>query len=899
MKLYLTLLWAETREHPGRLIPGLLAVCVSVALIIWMMGSYDALVGEFDDEADAYLGHYACSLVPAGEDAAGHVPAALARAVAADPSVEEVNRCAQTKLPIGRNERGKSFDDALRERMGIPSQSPVLVGTDASDCPYELEEGSWPDMAAEQGRAGVLGSASAAFFKVGVGDVLVIRSGEKVTEVTIVGIVHQLEAFPDISSSLRQGRGPALASLFVPVKLYERITQKPFGTDLLNIRLKEGADAAAFRKRWEGAAASAGAAFADTDVIRRRLEDNRSMRRMKDSAASAAGMVLFACVFIMFTTLSMGVIERTRSLALLRALGLAKRQVAWLVAGESLLLAIPSFVIGCAAGVGLLVLTRPPGLSGELPMPSAMTLLIAFGCSAGGALLAALVPAWRATRLLPVEATMEAGSAGRGSSPRASWLAGLAGLLCWCVQPAVLLLPGLEPSTRQTLFVWLGYPGLLAGVILLAPAVVMLVEKACRLPMAWLMRVNAQFLKDQLTVHMTRTAGTTIALTVGLGLYMAVQIWGYSMVVPFKPDSTMPDTLVSFLHTGFEGEGLQEVMAQPPLNGEGMCPIAVEEPDIDPRQLASPAFHSVEQKSVVVAGIPVGRMMEGDHASLRPVFVQGGKDAALRQIREGRSLLIPDTFARATGLGPGDSLGLVAPSTNEVQEWKVAAVVALPGWHWLTKTSGMRVRRGHFIAALAIADEGQLRKAFGDAPVRFFWGDAGGGQSSREWQASLQAWLDRQRHDPLARPLVKVTGNGDLARRVHGMADRTISAMSKLPLIALIIASLALMNTVLASVNARRREFELMHAVGVTRGSLFRLVLGESLMIGLSAVALSFLFGVTAAWGSIEVLRYGYVFGGVTPPLSIPWTHLMLGAGITLGLCLLPLLLVRFGRKMA
>lgn len=871
---------------------------VSVALIIWMMGSYDALVGEFDDEADAYMGTYSLCVVPAPDNDSHILDAGLIAALKADPSVDGLDRAMQVRLPIGKNEKGKSFDDFLRERMGIPSQSPILVGTDASECPYELEQGQWPDMANTDEAVGVLGSASAEFFKVKTGDTLVVRSGAKVMDIRIAGIVHQHEAHPDISSKLGQGLGPALASLFIPASLMEKVTEKTFSPDLLNIRLKEGAGADEFRERWSSNPAFSGAAFADTDIVQKRLEDNRSVRRMKDSAKSAAGMVLFACVFIIFTTLSMGVTERTRDLALLRALGLSKRQVAALVVGESFVLSIPAFLLGCLAGLLLLMLTKPAGISGQLAMPSAMTVLIAFGCSAGGALLASLVPAWRATRLLPLEATMDQWSsplAGRRKNP---WLMGMSAILCWCVQPLVLIVPGLEPGLRKNLFTLLGYPALVAGVILLAPVIIYLVEGLFYRPLAKAMRVNPVFLKSQLTVNMVRTAGTTIALTVGLGLYMAVQVWGYSMVVPFVPNRTMPDTLISFLHTEFEGEKLAEVMRQPPLDSGGLYPIMVEEPDIARAQLESPAFHSIEQKSVVIAGIPLESMMEGSHASLNPVFVKGGREEALKLMKEGRALLIPDTFAQATGLEPGDTLQLVPPSgTGPIQEWKVAGVVSLPGWHWLTKTSGMRVRRGHFIAALTIADEGQVRLAFGDAGIRFFWGTASKPFRAKEAQDSLQHYLSAQQQDNVLKPLVKVTKTADLGRRVRGMADRTIDAMSNLPLIALLIASLALMNTVLASVNARRQEFSLMHAVGVTKGMLFRLVLSESLLIGMTAVVLSFLFGIVSAWGSIEVLKYGYVFGGVTPPLTIPWMHLLYGTAIALGLCLLPVLFVRLKKS--
>jgi hypothetical protein len=52
-------------------------------------------------------------------------------------------------------------------------------------------------------------------------------------------------------------------------------------------------------------------------------------------------------------------------------------------------------------------------------------------------------------------------------------------------------------------------------------------------------------LRSQLGSNLWRTLGTTAALTVGLGLFVAMQIWGYSMLEPFKPGID-PDMLVAF-----------------------------------------------------------------------------------------------------------------------------------------------------------------------------------------------------------------------------------------------------------------------------------------------------------------------------------------------------------------
>jgi putative ABC transport system permease protein len=109
--------------------------------------------------------------------------------------------------------------------------------------------------------------------------------------------------------------------------------------------------------------------------------------------------------------------------------------------------------------------------------------------------------------------------------------------------------------------------------------------------------------------------------------------------------------------------------------------------------------------------------------------------------------------------------------------------------------------------------------------------------------------------------------------------------MSRLPIIALIIAGLAVMNTIMASVRTRRHAIGVMRAVGVTRSQVVRLIWAEGILLGLAAVILSFCLALLVSWGALEIQRYGYLFGAIVPEISIPWTHLAVGTALSLILC--------------
>ncbi|OWK35813.1 ABC transporter [Fimbriiglobus ruber] len=78
-----------------------------------------------------------------------------------------------------------------------------------------------------------------------------------------------------------------------------------------------------------------------------------------------------------------------------------------------------------------------------------------------------------------------------------------------------------------------------------------------------------------------------------------------------------------------------------------------------------------------------------------------------------------------------------------------------------------------------------------------------------------------------------------------------------------------------------------LRALGVTRFGLFRLIIAESLLIGVVVCVLSLGFGTMAGYCGTGVTRYINIRGGMVTPLVIPWAKLMVGFGLALGLCLM------------
>ncbi len=114
-----------------------------------------------------------------------------------------------------------------------------------------------------------------------------------------------------------------------------------------------------------------------------------------------SGLAIVIAVLGIVNTLALSIVERTREIGLLRAVGLARRQVRWMVTAESIVIAVFGALLGIGVGVGLGVAAtealKGMGLN-TLALP-----WTAMGLFLGGAvvigLVAAVLPAIRASRV--------------------------------------------------------------------------------------------------------------------------------------------------------------------------------------------------------------------------------------------------------------------------------------------------------------------------------------------------------------------------------------------------------------------------------------------------------------------------------------------------------------------
>ena len=294
-----------------------------------------------------------------------------------------------------------SIDERIvRQILAMPevkSASPFVLGFISSpELPMFIISGLDPNSPAmdhykvvegrrvERPNEMVLGKIAAETYKLGIGDTIALYNNRY----KIVGISETGISYEDGGGMLAlretqrlMGRPRAVTFIFVDV---HRPAQARAVLDAINRRFPE-------------ARASLSSEFAQSS------NDIQNMEAMTNTIRLLA-MVVGGIVVA--NTMILSIYERTREIGTLRAVGWSRRRILSQILQESLYLCLFAGVIGAVLGVGLLsLLTLIPGVGGFLSTSwSAPIFISALGVAILLGLVGGIYPAWRASKLQPVEA---------------------------------------------------------------------------------------------------------------------------------------------------------------------------------------------------------------------------------------------------------------------------------------------------------------------------------------------------------------------------------------------------------------------------------------------------------------------------------------------------------------
>ncbi len=259
----------------------------------------------------------------------------------------------------------------------------MVYGVDAREgylAHYRISEGRTIMRSGEL----ILGRMASNSLEKGLGDTLRL-SGQSFE---IVGIFETGVAYEDTGA-------------VVPLREAQRMFGKPRQVSFLGISLHDPARAAELAPIFE--ARHPDLMVARTADLASRMQDFATM-----DAVFGALIVLMLLVggIVMMNVMLMSVFERTHEIGVLRAVGWRSRRVLSLIISEALALSLFSAILGILIGIGLNALFALVPVYGEMLTAIytirdlGMVLLMALALG----LIGAVLPAWRAVRLRPIEA---------------------------------------------------------------------------------------------------------------------------------------------------------------------------------------------------------------------------------------------------------------------------------------------------------------------------------------------------------------------------------------------------------------------------------------------------------------------------------------------------------------
>ncbi|MBR5627013.1 MAG: FtsX-like permease family protein, partial [Thermoguttaceae bacterium] len=452
---------------------------------------------------------------------------------------------------------------AYRAVMGLPmGMGSMITGTTAQYPPYELKEGKWLRQDKNVPEA-VLTKQSAKQLNARPGDNLLIITGTA---------EYQLEIVGQVDDPLTQG-------LYVSMPFAKKIAGTPPGINSLNLKLRISAEE--FREQWEGKVReiSPNIQFiTEKEIATQKQEETKQEKNLfLYQAISGTMLAVLASVFIIFTTLNISVREQKRQIAFYRTIGLTRWQVSLSILTESLILAIPGWFGGIITGLFILNISTGTMMTLNYRMTVFSFISVVFG-----AILAALYPMFRSDLVKPLDAVNDStDSPVTFQNPNRRRI-----LLGTCELLGILFLSSdvyfvhtlpMDMKKKALLHSSIGIFMLALGVLFLIPILIRLTELVFVPLFARIFRFTPNLLRTELSGNIRRTTAVTAVLSIGGGLFVSMQIWGYSMLGPFLPGHGMPERFVAFLPIGLKSEYIDELKNLPGVKANEFLPIALEQ----------------------------------------------------------------------------------------------------------------------------------------------------------------------------------------------------------------------------------------------------------------------------------------------------------------------------------
>jgi putative ABC transport system permease protein len=552
---------------------------------------------------------------------------------------------------------------------------------------------------------------------------------------------------------------------------------------------------------------------------------NQSLSFFSTALLVFAFISLFVGGFTIFNTFSITVGQRTRELALLRIVGASRRQVFRSVLAEAVIVGTLASLAGLGLGVlaadGLEALLKGFGIT--LPSGSLVfegrTVIVALLVGIGVTVVSAISPARRAVRVPPVAALADYHAEQQESSRRRI----VVGSLFELIGIAVLVIGLSKPAIQ---LVGLGAFAVFIGIGMLAPTVARPMASVIGRPLGRLFGISGKLGRENSMRSPRRTAQTASALLVGIALVSTIAVFGASVsksVTASVDDAINADYIITSSAVGGAG-GFSGAVATAAGKVPGVTAVST---------VYEGAFDFAHSLSNLTA------VSTDDLPRTVILHMMSGHGASALAADE---LLIDTTTATSKHL----SVGSVVPVT-------------------FAQTGSSRIRIGGIfrpnalLGSYVVGDRYFLAHFDNPLPVAVLLATGSASAATvRGISAGLRAF-----------PGLKVQTRAAFQKSQQAQVNQLLGLVYALLALAVIIALIGIVNTLMLSVFERTHEIGLLRAVGMKRRQVRVMIRSESVILAVFGAIIGIIVGTALGAAFAASLKQQGITDVVVPGSSL------------------------------
>ncbi len=374
--------------------------------------------------------------------------------------------------------------------------------------------------------------------------------------------------------------------------------------------------------------------------------------------------------------------------------------------------------------------------------------------------------------------------------------------------------------------------------------------------------------------------GMLIAFACGFGAFVAVEVWGSSLMSAFVPSKEWPDAIVSILPGGVSAFDIEKVQS----GVKGVRKIH----ELAPLQVNLEPLEELPQRG---SGMKQYRnaLLLGSDWLPEFRFVAGTREEAEKAIREGDNCIITEMMARARKLKLGDDLKLDCGRGLKMA-LKIVGLVDL-NWHMVTSRGLVRgLNRmpvntdGPVFVSFDTVEACDARPAM-MVKMTHLWLDYepeflkeyGAFEAGRIVEREIVEALGMMTEE-IEENAVRLHSRDEVADGTLAHGVEIIGSMAKVPFIFILVIALGFVAMLVASADSRKREFRVLRAVGATKGQLAQVLIGEALKVAGWGILIGLFGGALVGWLCTAGTRAAMANWGIPPSFAVPLVTIAKGA---------------------